>query len=748
MKLFLNITLILLTIFACFVENIYLAVRPPAPQKTAALAIRARQPFNFDQKKALSSKRIRALSQFVPVFNYLPERVNASKEKLQLLTKELLTYQDRGKNRVDELVLTINSEFGVDISAKTMSKVLRYRDLRKLLKGIFTVEETILQNKILDDPQNIKGKKAIEIHDPALAAPAVTAVDELTTLQIARLTLLQKVQELFWQVDESILNPVLKISQTTLLPNLIYDQKENALRLDQLHRQYPIEILSFQAGDILVPFHRVLTDEDVLLLAAYQQQQLRKIYRNAPWVLFTVLFMVIFYNLFLSKVLTSGSRRAPPQRPLISLLILCVVVLKGCLLFTPLPIYAIPFAFLPLMVISLNHGRLTATGTAMVGAILVSLVAGPQYTIVLYLIFGGMAATLVSANIQKRWQIILPSVMVGIVNALSVLAFSLDWQTVFPAAPDQLNLAALLQPESFDTAMMERLGWAFAGGLAAGPLALLLLPLLEISWDTASAFKLNRYMDLQHPLLKKLQKNAPGTYQHSMTVAHLAQVVGEAIGANGLLLRIGAYYHDIGKMEVPKNFIENQFNSPNPHDSLDPWESTELIINHVKNGIKIAMDAGLPRAVVDLIPQHHGTQLIEYFFSLATKEQPREILDELDFRYPGPKPQSTEAAILMIVDSVEAASRTMQDPTRDKLNKMVQHIVGKRIADGQFSQCDLTTRDISKIVRVLVDALEVSFHARIRYPWQEKVSAQKRSGLRFQIGGKDKSPPNRRSFKM
>jgi hypothetical protein len=458
--------------------------------------------------------------------------------------------------------------------------------------------------------------------------------------------------------------------------------------------------------------------------------------------------MVIFYNLFLSKVLPTGSRKAPPQRPLISLLILCIFILKGCLLFTPFPIYAIPFAFLPLMVISLNHGKLTATGTAMVGSILVSLFAGPQYTVVLYLIFGGLAAALVSANIQKRWQIILPSLIVGLVNSVSVLAFSLDWQAVFPAASTLPSISALLPKKVFEPALMQHLGWAFASGLVAGPLALLCLPLLEISWDTASAFKLNRYLDLQRPLIKKLQQQAPGTYQHAMTVAYLSQVVGEAIGANSLLLRVGAYYHDIGKMATPKNFIENQFNSENPHDHLDPWASTELIINHVRNGLKIAMDSGLPRAVVDLIVQHHGTHRLEYFFSLAAKDQPREIIDETDFRYPGPKPQSKEAAILMIVDAAEAASRTMQDPTRLKLEKMVRLIVGKRIEDGQFSECDLTTRDISKIVRALVDALEVSFHSRIRYPWQEKAAAQKGSNWTFGSSDRDKQPQSRKSFKM
>jgi putative nucleotidyltransferase with HDIG domain len=538
------------------------------------------------------------------------------------------------------------------------------------------------------------------------------------------------------------------MSQATLLPNLEYDQNENARRLDKIHRQYPIETLRFQAGQILVPFRKVLNEQDVLLLNTYQQQQTREIYRNIPLILFTVLFMVIFYNLFLSKVLTAGSPQAPPQRPLLSLLILCIFILKGCLLFTPLPIYALPFAFLPLMVISLDHGKLAATGIAIVGTIVVSLFAGTQYNIVLYFIFGGLAAALVSGNIQKRWQIILPSLIVGLVNSASVLVFSLDWPAVFPATSTLPDISSVLAGKGLEPALLQQVGWAFVGGLVAGPLALLCLPLLEISWDTASTFKLNRYMDLQRPLMKKLQKQAPGTYQHAMTVAYLSQVVGEAIGANSLLLRTGAYYHDIGKMETAKNFIENQFNGENPHDLLDPWESTELIINHVKHGMKLAMGAGLPRAVVDLIIQHHGTHRLEYFFSLAAKDQPREIIDETDFRYPGPKPQSTEAAVLMIVDAVEAASRTMKDPTRLKLEKMVRLIVGKRIEDGQFSECDLTTRDISKIVQTLVDALEVSFHSRISYPWQEKAATQRGSGWTIGRGERDMQPQSRNSFKM
>ncbi|MCK5487369.1 MAG: HDIG domain-containing protein, partial [Desulfobacterales bacterium] len=550
-------------------------------------------------------------------------KVEASRKQMEALTKEFLSFQTQKKKRIDDFITTLNSELGVDVSKESLTKVLRYRDLKKLLEGILTIEETILQNKILPGPRHLKGKKTIEIHDRALATPVISPIDDLITLEKARFSMQQKVQQLFWQVNKSILDPILKICQATLLPNLEFDKKENARRLDKIQRQYPIQPLSFQAGDILIPFRKQLNEQDVLLLTAFQKQQIKEIYRSVPWSLFTILFMVMFYNVFLSTVLTTGSRKAPPQRPLLSLLILCIFILKGCLLFTPLPIYALPFAFLPLLVISLSHGKLTAIGTAVVGTILVSLFAGPQYLIMLYFIFGGLTAVLVSANIQKRWQIILPSLSVGLVNSISVLAFSLDSQAALPAAASLQSISSFLAKATFfNPALIERLGWAFAGGLVAGPLALLLLPLLEISWDTASTFKLSRYTDLQRPLMKKLLKEAPGTYQHSMTVAYLAQLVGEAIGANSLLLRIGAYYHDIGKMETPKNFIENQYNSENPHDFLDPWESTELIINHVKHGIKIGMGSRLPRAIVDLIQQHHGTQLMEYFYSIAAENQP------------------------------------------------------------------------------------------------------------------------------
>jgi putative nucleotidyltransferase with HDIG domain len=254
--------------------------------------------------------------------------------------------------------------------------------------------------------------------------------------------------------------------------------------------------------------------------------------------------------------------------------------------------------------------------------------------------------------------------------------------------------------------------------------ALLLFPFLRAGRNIGSTLTLRRFSDLDQPLLKRLFAEAPGPYQHSMNVAYLAQAAGNAIDANPLLLRIGAYYHDIGKVGRPDGFIENQVSGDNLHDRIDPYESIAIIHGHLLQGVRMAREARLPAAVVDLIEQHHGTQSVEFFHQKAVKLASREAVREQDFRYPGPKPRTVEAALLMIADAVEAASRTLKAPGRPAFDKLVRFIIVKRIADGQFADCVLDTRDIEAITRAMVDALEASYHARILYPWQQSSSAQ------------------------
>ena len=720
MKLLLNIILVLITFFACYIEEIYLFVLPPQPQEVIPFTVRSQRYFNFDQEKALGGKREIALSQYVPLYTDVPGGDEKAKTAMNALIEKVSTLRNQKLTGGQGLSEYLRTEFGLELPRKLAARLIKYQDLKRLVAGILTIEESILKSKIVEDPKPFMGKKAIEVLYPEPSGIVTYPVGEIITLENARLNLQEKGRQLFWQVDKRILDPLLQISMATLLPNLKYDQDENYRRIEEIIRRYPSKIISYEPGDVLVHFRKILSEEDVLLLTAYQEEEKKDLFGKAPWILLVILLIVVLYNVFLSEILWAGWRKRPPSHLLLFLLVITIFLSKACLLFTAFSIFSIPFAFLPLLIILLFDERVSATWTTVVGAALVALLSGRTLEILLFFAFGGVTAVLVSFNIRKRVHILLPSLKVGIINAIILLAFFIDWGSVAGLFLEWQEVKISSPGQIINENLLGYMGWGFIGGFAAGPLALILLPLLELSWHTASNFKLNRYADLQHPLMKDLLTKTPATYQHTMTVAYLAHTVGQAIGANTLLLRIGAYYHDIGKMADPEIFSENQSGWKNPHDDLDPQESAKLIINHVTHGAKIALEMKLPEIVVGLILQHHGTQLVEYFYNKAIKASQGDEVRKEDFRYPGPKPQSVEAAVLMIVDAVEATYRSIEGPTREKIEKMIRLLIVKRVADGQFDECNLSTRYLARIVRVLVDSLEASFHSRVLYPWQEK----------------------------
>jgi putative nucleotidyltransferase with HDIG domain len=275
------------------------------------------------------------------------------------------------------------------------------------------------------------------------------------------------------------------------------------------------------------------------------------------------------------------------------------------------------------------------------------------------------------------------------------------------------DLAALLQ-NGFIVAL-----WS----VIAGSLMTVLLPTVEKLFGVQTDLSLIELGDPAHPLLQELIRRAPGTYNHSITVASLAEAAAEAIGARGLLVRVGAYFHDIGKMLKPQYFVENQSKGENRHDTLVPAMSTLVIIAHVKDGADLARQNHLPESIVDFIQQHHGTTLVEYFYRQANQKKVQEdpdsgALDESSFRYPGPKPQSREAGVLMVADAVESASRVLKEPTPSRIENLVEEISMKRLLDGQFDESGLTLEEVRKIGESLVKSLTAVYHGRVKYPDQ------------------------------
>lgn len=262
-------------------------------------------------------------------------------------------------------------------------------------------------------------------------------------------------------------------------------------------------------------------------------------------------------------------------------------------------------------------------------------------------------------------------------------------------------------------------GWTLvAGFLISGS-----LPFIESQFGVVTDISLLELGDVSHPLLQELVRRAPGTYNHSITVASIGDAAAESIGANGLLVRVGAYFHDIGKMLKPQYFVENQGQDGNRHESLAPAMSALIIIAHVKDGADLARQHGLPEPIIDFIEQHHGTTLVEYFYKRA-RGQSEENPDlgnvmESDFRYPGPKPQSKEAAVMMISDAVESASRVLAEPTPTRIRNLIHDLAMKRLLDGQFDECGLNLRELKTVEDSLVKSLTAVYHSRVKYPDQK-----------------------------
>ena len=286
--------------------------------------------------------------------------------------------------------------------------------------------------------------------------------------------------------------------------------------------------------------------------------------------------------------------------------------------------------------------------------------------------------------------------------------------------PTVIGVNSLLgQP--FGWPMVSSALWYAGGTGIAGLVMTALLPFLERWFDIQTDISLLELSDLNHPLLKELVQRAPGTYNHSINVASMSESAAEAIGANGLLCRVAAYFHDVGKLRKPEYFIENQSDGINKHDDLVPTMSTLVIIAHVKDGADIAKKHRLPGRIIDLIEQHHGTTLVEYFYRRAEKQreeagEDESSVDEADFRYPGPKPQTPEAAVMMLADSVESASRTLRDPAPARIEGLVQEIAKKKFDDGQFDECNITIKQLYAIEESLIKSLNAMYHARVQYP--------------------------------
>jgi putative nucleotidyltransferase with HDIG domain len=320
------------------------------------------------------------------------------------------------------------------------------------------------------------------------------------------------------------------------------------------------------------------------------------------------------------------------------------------------------------------------------------------FELTMYALAGGLVAALTLGRIDRLQAFLWSGLYVALTNAL---------------------VTAVFRVMAHETDLMvwgQALVAAIGNGALSGLLAFGSLFILGKIFGITTSLELLDLARPTHPLLQKLLLDAPGTYHHSLIVSQLAEQAAQRIGADALLVRVAAYYHDVGKTAEPQSFVENQLDGYNIHDTLDPKASASIVLDHVARGIALAKKYGVPERLREFIPQHHGTTLAAYFHRMALKAGDDTPIDEKDFRYQGPKPQSREAAILMLADSVEATTRAERPASPEQIRAIIDRILGERLRDGQLDECELTLRDIDQIRQAFFGVLQGLFHPRVKYP--------------------------------
>jgi putative nucleotidyltransferase with HDIG domain len=390
-------------------------------------------------------------------------------------------------------------------------------------------------------------------------------------------------------------------------------------------------------------------------------------------------------------------------------------------------LFLLPLSLAPLLgtiLIGGNAGMAVGVWISCVAALMVGSERNPETLLM------GLAITVVAVyfarKVRKRSTVFRIGFIVAFVEALFVVALTVK---ALPTLEDPI-------------VPVYRVGACLANGVFTSIVILLMVPILEALFKTTTDITLLEMSDLGHPLLQRLALEAPGTYHHSLVVANLAQAAADEIGANSLLARVCAYFHDIGKLTKPDFFAENIQQTTNPHDDLTPSMSTLVITAHVKEGVSLAMLNKLPPVVVNVIRQHHGTGLVQYFHHKARQQLELQLqdsrlnggdkVDENDFRYPGPKPGSAEAAIISLADSVEAASRSLEKASAGHIEGLVEEVVNGKILDGQLDECGLTLDDLRRVKQSFVFTLTNMLHGRIAYPKDENIDKQPADGTRAQ----------------
>jgi hypothetical protein len=698
--------------------------------------IRATEDVLVEDTASTANKKLENEEKTPSVYDFDANAAREAEQRLDAIFGEWrrLSESPAAKIAGEEQRERFKEYLGISIPDAHYATLVKQGFADAVVDAILALIRRPLGERIVADRSLLRGERVRGMIIRTVQTQEETFVADLSSLRDAeevkremRLDAAERLQAM----PQQLANAVLEIAGGLIRPTLTFNLNETESRKLAARAQTNPVYFRLKKGEMIIREGDRVTEE-----ASLKLQALNKLKKEGSPLIFTLgifILVLIVISLFyaFSPINIRRFNLEGKDYVLLSLVLIGMVLIINFSLFLSaalskafafLPshslLYAPPFALGAIIVAVVLNGELAAMFSVVL-AIIAGVMLDIQLKFFIYPFMGSIVAAQQVVLYKERSTLIRAGFIAGVVNILLILCFAIVRKSFF-------------QPEVlFDVCC------GLLGGILTGVIATGLVPLIEIAFDYTTNIKLLELADLNQPLLKELSMKAPGTYQHSIMVGNLADAAADTVGANSLLVRVSSYYHDIGKIRMASYFAENQLQGENKHEKLTPSMSSLIILSHVKDGGELAREHRLGGAIRDIIRQHHGNSIISFFYQKArnTQDPGYETVSDKDFRYPGPKPQTKEAALVMLADAVEAASKTLVEPSLPRIQGMVQKIINGIFIDGQLDECELTLKNLHAIAncfnRVLAGGV---FHQRVEYP-APKIDE---GGSKRKTNGKDK----------
>ena len=686
-------------------------------------------PFTFPiikTKEELEKERREVWQTVPPVFNRNPEIINTQKIKLNSFFKDIDEFlkqneSDLKKNnfkikdsQIDSFVqrtyLRYNLKLGIE-QIKQFYEMYEKKDLASFEKVFTQGLLEVYSEGILDRPESEISEKKIAVLQNGIEE--VVGFDQVLDIGQAAAHIYTLLQDKYSSNDPKleIANYLLAVF---LYPNLNFNESLTNERKDKVIHDIAQTRGFVYENQRIIDSHEIVT-EDIyrkLQSLAYALQERssniggwQKAKFNLGKTLFAVsiLFIIILYIYFNRRHVFNNNRLLGMMTLIFLLQFGCAVLILNFVHWSP---YTIPIILAPMLLAMLLDSGIALVSTVMISLVLGAIQSNDYSFSFMSLIVGGVALFSVQ-KIRNRGQMF--RAILYVLIAYLIVNITFGFFHFEPIKEIFSNFTFYMLPNAVLTPTI----------------VFLLIGIFEKVFDVSTDITLLELSDLNHPLLKRLSVEAPGTFHHTIIVGNLAEAASKAIGANSLLARVGCYYHDVGKILKPEYFVENQMDAMNKHEKLSPTMSCIILNNHIKKGMELAEKYNIPKVVKQFIPEHHGTSLMSFFYNKALNTMDAKDINEDDYRYPGPKPQSKETAISMLADTVEAASRTLQKPTQPRIRGFVESLIDKKVEENQLDESNLTLKEIDQIKEAFIPILLGIHHVRVEYPSDNEINEKK-----------------------